>query len=229
MKLLRIVAIAALVCCLSAFGGCATNANNPQTGVFAIQQTYNHALQVGDWYGKLESCGAPVHDPVFCSKPDVVKKIKDAKDVASPAIAAAQATVRNPAFDASTANKVTISAQAALAVLTAITVPLEELLGKAITAGKAQPVGMSASLPRWGGESQTAVIPLLYLLSLLSALLKVLPEGSALWTKYKADKDKIDEIVAEDRVPTDAEWAALNSETAALEASIDANAAAAGG
>lgn len=217
----------ALVLCVSAFGGCASTPNNAKTGIFAIQQQYNHALQIGAWYGSLETCGTPTADAIFCSKPDVVTKIKQAKDVAGPAIAAAQATVRNPAFDESTASKITLGAQAALQVLTVITVPLEELLGRAITSGKAQPLSMTA-LPTYHGAPAVAEVALLSILALLNSLLKFVPTGTALWNKYKTDRDLTQSIIDEDRVPTDEEWAQINAETASLEAEIDSNAAARG-
>jgi hypothetical protein len=69
----------------------------------------------------------------------------------------------------------------------------------------------------------------IYILGLLSSLLKILPTGTALWAKIKGDKDKLDQIIAEGRQPTPEEWDALNVETAALEAQIDANAEQAGG
>lgn len=231
-----VLGIACLVVGLSAFGGCATTGTmTAQTSVFAIQQQYNHALQVGVWYGNLESCDAPTHDPVFCSKADIVVRIKNAKDVAGPAIAAAQATVRNPQFDQSTADKIVLSANAALAVMTAITEPLEALLGQAITAGKATPLSMNAHTPEmraWSGGDHPMVmadVSLVFVLGLINALLKLLPEGTALWLNIKADKDKLDAIAAENRNPTDDEWASLNTTTADLEAQIDANAARAQG
>lgn len=128
-----VAAAFALVVGLAACSGCAADKpNNAQTAVFQIEQQYKHALQIAVAYDSLTLCTAPVHD-VICSDPVVVKKIKNAKDVAGPAIQAAQATVRNPQFDASTANKITLSAAAALSVLTVITEPLEALLAKAAT------------------------------------------------------------------------------------------------
>lgn len=234
------IGLIALVLCVSAFGGCATNGTtNAQTSVFAVQQQYNHALAIGAWYGGLANCGTEGADKVFCSKPEVVTKIKQAKDVAGPAIAAAQATVRNPAFDGTTANQITLSASAALQVLTAITQPLEELLGKAISAGKAQPVTSASMtpLPMWDGKVDMAALDVVALLALLSKLLELIPVGTAWWSRVKADHDTLAAIKARGEAnpgdptagqPTDDEWKALNAETHTLEAQIDANAAAHG-
>ena len=228
------VLCALMVIGLSAFGGCASTPSNPQQGVFATQQAYNRALEIGAWYGELPTCGSPGADRIFCSKPDVVDKIKAAKDVASPSIAAAQATVRNPQFDASTSDKILISAQAAVAVLTAITDPLLELLNQAVEQGKAQPISTSA--PAWMYESDavhTASLNVVALLALFNQLLGLVPVGTAWYRRLQADRAVLEAIKqrGEDNPdnpeagqPTPGEWDALNAETRALEQRIDDNA-----
>jgi hypothetical protein len=57
----------------------------------------------------------------LCREQAISNKIKTAKDVASPALKAAQAAVRDPSFDTSTANAVMAAAEQALLALTQIT------------------------------------------------------------------------------------------------------------
>ena len=61
----------------------------------------------------------------------------------------------------------------------------------------------------------------------LEELLTIVPQGVALWLRYKADRDGLAALYAKgaDYVPTPEEWAALDTRTASLEADIDANAA----
>jgi hypothetical protein len=228
--------IATALAVVTAFAcvGCKTSGdtNDPaptaQTSVLGIEQNYNHALAIGAWYGQLADCTEQPAEKPLCSTDEVRTKIKQAKDVAGPVVAGARATVRNPLFDQSTASAITLSAQNAVAVLTAITAPLEALLNQAIQQGKAKPLGasMQASpaplpLPR----ANTADLSVMGFLALLNLLLKVLPEGTAQWLKIKADRDKFNQIKAEGRNPTDQEWQDVIDVTTALEAQIDANAA----
>lgn len=226
---MMVVSAAFMVATLCA-GGCAafqTGAiKDPQTAVFAIESDYKHALAIGAWYGALPSCAAPVHDAIFCSKADIVVKIGNAKDVAGPSLKAAQATVRNPAFDESTANKIILSAQAAVATLAVITGPLEALLGQAITAGKAQPLQSAVYyIGAMHDAPALATLGLAAILALLNSLLSFLPQGVAWYTQIKADRDKVKAIVDEGREPTPAEWDELNASIAGYEAQIDENTA----
>lgn len=232
---LKIMMVTSIVMMLSAFGGCATDGPAPtaQTTIYQIEQQYNHALAVGAWYGSLDDCGAPLADSILCSKADIRVKIKQAKDVAGPIIAGARATVRNPLFDQSTADRIILTAQNALAVLTVITEPLEALLNQAIQQGKAKPISAITVAPSVAALPDVPQLPapvfadmsVLAILTLLNTLLKVIPEGTAQWLKFKQDKEKYEAIRDAGRDPTDEEWQALVDETAALEAQIDENAA----
>lgn len=68
-----------------------------------------------------------------------------------------------------------------------------------------------------------------YILNLINLLLRFVPVGTQLYQTYQADKTLVEQIIAENRTPTDAEWDTLNHDVAGLEAQIDAAAAAAGG
>lgn len=96
-----------------------TPAKNPQLQVFSIKSNYDAALTVAVAYDNLPPCVAGVK--AICSSHDVKVKIKQAKDVASPAIQAAENAVRDPTFDASTSQAVITAANQAVIALTAIT------------------------------------------------------------------------------------------------------------
>lgn len=61
-----------------------------------------------------------------------------------------------------------------------------------------------------------------YAISLLNSLLALVPEGTALFAKFNADKTLLQEMVANNRVPTEAEWNDLDASVKALEDQIDA-------
>lgn len=60
-----------------------------------------------------------------------------------------------------------------------------------------------------------------YAISLLNSLLTLLPQGSALIAKFQEDKARLQQMAAENRAPTDAEWAELDSSVKSLEGQID--------
>ena len=103
--------------------GCIGNPVNPQQSVFQIKEQYELALTVAVAYDNLPPCGVGV-GPI-CSTPEVVIKLKQAKDVASPAVQAAENAVRDPSFNTSTASAVIASARAAVVALTIITATLQ--------------------------------------------------------------------------------------------------------
>lgn len=59
------------------------------------------------------------------------------------------------------------------------------------------------------------------ILSWLTSLLALVPGATALWNALTAKKTLIEQIIAEGRNPTDAEWDQLNADTATKEAMID--------
>jgi hypothetical protein len=102
---------------------CATTpTSNPQASVFQIKQNYELALQVAVAYDNLPPCVAGVK--AVCSEHAVKVKLKTAKDVASPAIQAAENAVRDPTFSASASQAVVSAANQAVIALTAITAAL---------------------------------------------------------------------------------------------------------
>lgn len=102
---------------------CAVATQKPQQAVFQIKQNYELALTVAVAYEKLPLC-APAA-PVLCSDHNVRAKIKQAKDVAKPAVQAAENAVRDPAFDASKSGAILVAAQQAVVALTLITSALK--------------------------------------------------------------------------------------------------------
>lgn len=112
---------------LSAFGGCVTSTTTstltPQAAVYQAKQNYEVALQAALLYEALPECGS-AGATQLCSSKAAKLKIKQAKDVASPSLDAAEASVRNPDFDKSTATAVIVSANAAVAALAAIVAAL---------------------------------------------------------------------------------------------------------
>ncbi len=63
-----------------------------------------------------------------------------------------------------------------------------------------------------------------YVLTLLTQLLALVPQGSALFAQFTAQKQQAQDWAASGHVPTDAEWDALDAQVKALEAQIDAGA-----
>lgn len=107
---------ALILATLLAATGCATAPKNPQQAGYALRTEYAAALDAADQYGRLPFCNGPT-DPTICAKRDVVIKIKAAKDIAKPAVEAAEAAVRSPNFDKSTYDAVIVAAQQALLAL----------------------------------------------------------------------------------------------------------------
>lgn len=64
-----------------------------------------------------------------------------------------------------------------------------------------------------------------YVISLLSQLLTLVPEGTALYQKYQAQKTQAESWAASNYTPTDADWSALNAQVKSDESAIDAGAA----
>src|SRR6185295_10200196 len=120
MKLAR---IATLILGLTLTACAALGPKNPQQAAFTLKTDYALALEAADAYGRLPFCDSPA-DPKICANRDVVKNIKVAKDVAKPAIDAAETAVRNPQFDKSATDAVLVGAQQALIALTKITAAL---------------------------------------------------------------------------------------------------------
>lgn len=123
------IAMIALVVCVSAFGGCATGTpKNAQQTAFTIKANYVLALETANAYGQLPFCNGP-SDATVCANRDILQKIKQAKDIAKPAIDAAEAAVRDPRFDASTTDALLVAASKAVAALAEITNALTKVTG----------------------------------------------------------------------------------------------------
>jgi hypothetical protein len=60
------------------------------------------------------------------------------------------------------------------------------------------------------------------IISLLSQLLSLVPQGTALYQKYEAQKQQAEQWQATGYTPTDADWAAMNAQITSDEAAIDA-------
>lgn len=106
---------ALLVLLFAVVGGCSTM--NPQQAAFALKSQYSVTIAAADAYGKLPFCGGTV---IVCADRTVVAKIKTAKDVASPAMQAVEAAVRDPAFNQGAYSSVLVAAREALAALAKI-------------------------------------------------------------------------------------------------------------
>ena len=119
MKKFAVLLFAAL---LTACVSTPTGTKNPQLQVYSIKQNYDTALTVAVAYDNLPACVSGVK--AVCSEHTVKVKLKQAKDVASPAIQAAENAVRDPTFDASTSQAVVAAANQAVIALTAITAAL---------------------------------------------------------------------------------------------------------
>lgn len=107
---------ASLILSLSLAACASGGVKNPQQAGYALRTEYAAALDAADQYGRLPFCNGPT-DPTICAKRDVVIKIKAAKDIAKPAVEAAEAAVRSPNFDKSTYDAVIVAAQQALLAL----------------------------------------------------------------------------------------------------------------
>jgi hypothetical protein len=62
---------------------------------------------------------------------------------------------------------------------------------------------------------------LLALLNILNAALAVIPEGTALYAQFQAQKAQADQWAADGHIPSDEEWSALDALAAAKEKQID--------
>lgn len=195
--------------------GCAVTPATPQQAIFQIKSDYADALSAAVLYDSLPPCTAAAPG-IVCSDASVRAKLKQAKDIASPAIQAAENAVRDPNFDKSTSDAVVAAARQAVLALTQIiaTLPVPKAAAKPTT------MYMSA-LP----APHEAAVPLIVVLSLLTQLLQYVPAGTALWQKISDQKTKFQAMVDAGRDPTDEEWAALDAEVKSLEAQVDAGAA----
>jgi hypothetical protein len=107
-----------------ALSACATTVELPELQtpaqkVFAAKGIFDAALVVANQYKALPMCPS---SGFLCHEPSVVASIVTIAEAADDVLDAAEATVRNPIFAGSdTEAKVVISAQNAVAALTAIT------------------------------------------------------------------------------------------------------------
>lgn len=88
----KLIAVAILAAAW--LGGCATAPQNPAQAVYAAHGTYTVALTAAVKYKQLPPCAQPAA-PVLCAKPEVVRQLQQADDVAYAALSAAQKMVRN--------------------------------------------------------------------------------------------------------------------------------------
>ena len=106
-----------LVVFLFLLAACATG-QTPAQKVFAIQGVYNAGLATAVAYKRLPPCPTVV----VCSKPEVIKQLQEADDIAAPSLLAAQNIVRHPELGGS--EKAIVAANEAVRILTAITARL---------------------------------------------------------------------------------------------------------
>jgi hypothetical protein len=110
------------VLCLSVFlAGCLSGvkSSNPQQAVFQLETGLKDAETVAVAYDSLPSCSTGA--TLVCSSTNVAVQLKNAKDVAQVAVSNAEKAVRDPNFAAGGVSEAIVSAQAAVAALTAIT------------------------------------------------------------------------------------------------------------
>lgn len=125
MKRYLALALVAIVS-LAGMSGCVTSTTTsnltPQAAVYQAKQNYDVALQAALLYEALPDCATAGSQ--LCSTHAAKLKIQQAKNVASPALQAAESAVRSPDFDKSTASAVIASANAAVIALSAIVAAL---------------------------------------------------------------------------------------------------------
>jgi len=195
------------------FAGCAVTPATPKQSIYQIKSDYSDALAAAVLYDSLPPCTGAATG-IVCADPTVKQKLKQAKDIASPVIQAAENAVRDPNFDKSTADAVVAAARQAVLAMTSIIAQLP------IPKAAAKPTSMVMM-----ATPHEAALPIAYVLTLLTQLLQLVPAGSALFQKFTDQKTKFEQFVAENRDPTEEEWAALDAEVKALEAQVDAGAA----
>lgn len=86
------LALHVVVAAMALVAACTTAPQNPAQAVYAAHGTYTVALTAAVKYKQLPPCTA--QPAPVCSKPDVVKKLQDADDVAYSALSLAQNLVR---------------------------------------------------------------------------------------------------------------------------------------
>lgn len=112
--------ILAMAIALGAFAaGCATAPQNAAQAVYAAHGTYTVALTAAVNYKRLPPCNKPPA-PALCSKPEVVKQLQQADDVAFTALQAAQRIVRAPDSSAGTIQTAIFNANQAISAFAAI-------------------------------------------------------------------------------------------------------------
>lgn len=72
---------------------CASGIQTDAQRVYQIDQNYKAGLAVAVAYKHLPLCPTTL----VCSKPEIVKQLQDADDIAAPGLKSAQACVRSPA------------------------------------------------------------------------------------------------------------------------------------
>jgi len=120
MKIVTAIVLCMLLAACNVFG---TKPSNPQQVAFEVKQSYSLALDAALAYDALPACASGI---TICSTAAGKAKVKQAKDIASPAVQAAENAVRDPNFSTSEVNAVIASAQAAVVALTAITAALPQ-------------------------------------------------------------------------------------------------------
>lgn len=93
--------IAGAILAIAMLAGCASTPQNPAQAVYAAHGTYTVALTAAVKYKQLPACTQPAA-PLLCAKPEVVRQLQQADDVAYTALSTAQRIVRNTNEGAST-------------------------------------------------------------------------------------------------------------------------------
>ena len=109
--------------CAGALTACSTTPKTAAQTVFALEASYDAALDIAVTYATLPRC-APGAPPV-CSDAAAVRRVNEAAHLAWAAIRAAQALARTARPDVTALTNARAAAELALATLTALTAPLK--------------------------------------------------------------------------------------------------------
>jgi hypothetical protein len=126
IRAVSIVTVLILSLCAFTFPGCSTvDVKNPQQAVLVAYGNYTQAAEGAAYYGTLPLCDEiPAGTYAVCANRALVLQVEVVLNGTRPIIEGAKKTVLDPKFDDSKADAVVVSAQNALAALTAITATL---------------------------------------------------------------------------------------------------------
>lgn len=111
--------IATAILAIAALAGCASTPQNPAQAVYAAHGTYTVALTAAVKYKALPACTASAAPPL-CAKPEVVRQLQTADDVAYAALSTAQKVVRSQNEGATTVQTAIFNATQAVNAFAAV-------------------------------------------------------------------------------------------------------------